>query len=206
MPSSFDPKKLPTNRYAEFGIKDISLNRVFQGWSSYDVLTIRQDYRGREIIIEREVHDHGHGVGVLCYDPIRRVTWLVRQLRWGSLISEGEPRPLEVPAGLIDKEGGPEETAHREAWEEIGFRLKSLQFVAAPYSSPGAVTERIHLYLGEIDPEAAAHDGGGLEEEHEDIEVVEVSFDALFRLNDEGLIFDMKTMILAEALRRKIMA
>ncbi len=185
----------------EIDVSALRVERVFQGWSSLDVLHVTQQFKGREVSFTREVHDHGHGVAVLAYDLSRRVTWLVRQVRWASVVSGGPAKVLEVPAGLIDQPGTAEATARREAMEEIGVCLKELTFIAHAYSSPGAVTERIHLFLAEVEAPPAADAGGGLDEEHEDIEVVEVPLDQLFEMNSNGQLIDMKTIILVQALQ-----
>jgi 8-oxo-dGTP pyrophosphatase MutT (NUDIX family) len=91
--------------------------------------------------------------------------------------------------------------ARREAMEETGVALGPLEPVGGYWSSPGISTERMWLFLA---PYAAADRrgaGGGIAEEHEGIEVLEVGLDELGRRLDEGRIDDMKTLALVQALK-----
>ena len=95
------------------------------------------------------------------------------------------------------------EVAAREAWEEAGVVVGKLDFLGRSYVSPGALTERLWLYLGEIDAEAARGQGGGLADENEEIEVVELPLSQLAELADHGEPLDLKTRFLIEELRRR---
>src|SRR5215217_7437944 len=75
----------------------------------------------------REVEDHGRAVAVLPYNPQRRTALLVKLLRAPVLLATGEAELLEAPAGMVDESEEPAATAKREAHEETGLRLRSLQ-------------------------------------------------------------------------------
>ena len=176
----------------------LSIQTLHEGWGRYLLASIRLP-DGQEI--RREIEDHGRAVAVLPYDPERRTVLLVRLLRNGPLLAGVEdPFLLEAPAGMID-EGSAEAAARREALEEVGVRLQALEPLGAPFSCPGVSTERIDLFLA---PYAAADrvgDGGGLAEEHEDIEVVEAPLADFWRLIEAGEIIDLKTLALGLMLR-----
>ena len=159
----------------------------------------------------REVYDHGHAVGCLATDPVRGTVLLVRQHRLAIQLHDvdlgGAPHDgmsLEVPAGLIDPGEAPERTMRREMEEETGYRLRDLVPVADLYASPGSLSERMVLFAATYRPEDRVAAGGGLAEEGEAIEVVEMPLaDALAMLGD-GRIRDLKTaFLLAHAARER---
>lgn len=180
----------------------VSRERVYEGWCRIDRVRVEIEHFGETTEVMREVHDHGSAAAVLCYDPAARTAVLVRQLRTAMLDQEVDPCPLEAVAGLLDGDA-PEVCARREAMEEAGLTLDALEFVAAPFVSPGAITERAHLFLAEIDPAAPREPGGGLAHEGEAIEVVEVPLAVLDDLAASGALLDMKTILLVDALRRR---
>jgi nudix-type nucleoside diphosphatase (YffH/AdpP family) len=192
---------LPASRLPAWKLKDRKV--VYDGWLTLEVAVFDTEVRGETVTIRREVHDHGHGACVLPFDVARRTAVLVRQVRAAALLESGDGVLIEAVAGLVDAGESSEEAVRREAWEEAGVRLGAVEFLGAPYSSPGSLTERAYLYLGEIDANAPRGSGGGLIEEHEEIEVIEVGLADLARLADAGEIADLKTMFLIEALRRR---
>ena len=173
-------------------------------WASlkkYTILYTRTDGRREKLI--REVHDHGNGAAVLPYDRARGTVLLARQFRLPAFLS-GLPGPLiEVCAGLLDGDD-PETCARREAEEELGYRLGSMREVGSPFTSPGAISERLTLFLAEYDAGHRMGPGGGHEAESEDIEVLEMPFADAWSLVEDGTIADAKTIILLAFLRFEI--
>jgi len=149
---------------------------------------------------EREVEDHGAAVAVLPYDPESRVALLARQLRPPALHAAGLIDLLEAPAGMLD-EDDPESCARREAREELGLRLGSVEPVGSMFSSPGVSTERIHLFLAPFSAADRIAAGGGLAEEHERITIVAMPLPELAALADAGGLLDLKTLALVQSLR-----
>jgi nudix-type nucleoside diphosphatase (YffH/AdpP family) len=180
----------------------IGRKRVYEGWSKLDVFTLAYEADGVTHELKREVHDHGNGVAVLAYDVAARTAVLVRQFRLPPHL-QGEAEPLlEVIAGLRDVDGeSPEDCVRREAVEEAGLVLDGLEPVAGVFVSPGAINESLFLYLAEIDGAVPRGVGGGVEGEHEGIEVVEVPLAELARQADAGTLKDMKTLLLVQTLR-----
>ncbi|RVU16578.1 NUDIX domain-containing protein [Methylobacterium oryzihabitans] len=177
----------------------LKLRTVHEGWNRFSLATVRLA-DGAEV--ERAVEDHGDSVGVLPYDPVRRVAALVRELRVPVLLASGAPSQLEAPAGLIDG-GDPADNARREVLEETGIRLHALEPVGAAYSCAGVSTERIHLFLAPYGAGDREGPGGGAEGEHENIRVVEMTFADLAALADTGGLTDLKTLTLVLALRAR---
>lgn len=177
----------------------LNLRTVHEGWSRFSIATVRL---ADGTVVERQIEDHGNAVGVLPYDPERRVATLVRELRVPPLLAAGEQTQLEAPAGLID-DGTPEENVRREALEEVGLRLHELEFVGATYSCPSLTTEKLHLFLAPYRLTDRAEAGGGAEGEHENIRVVEMPLSDLAAMADAGALADLKTLTLVLALRAR---
>lgn len=150
-----------------------------------------------------EVENHGSAVAVLPYDPLRREAVLVRQLRLPQALQGDPALSLEIVAGLLDHaDEPPEETARREAMEEAGLELTHLQPIGALRASPALISEKVWLYLAEVDLGAArVGDGGGLHHEGEDIEVVVMPLADLAALVDDGAEIDLKTAYAVQTLR-----
>lgn len=176
-------------------VEIVRTRTAHEGWTRLLVATIRLE-TGDEI--QREVEDHGDAVAVLPYDPERRRALLIRQLRAPVLFAGGPPAILEAPAGQLD-EDDPEDCARREAHEEVGLRLGALEYVAAPYASPGLSTERISLYLAPYTAADRVAEGGG--DSSEQIAVVEVALGELDAMLEGGAFADLKTVALVQALR-----
>lgn len=170
---------------------------VHQGWSTFLIADVTMPNGGRH---EREIEDHGMAVCVLPYDSTRRVALLIEQFRAPVFYAEAIPALLEAPAGILD-EADPEAAARREAFEETGLRLGSLQPVSRIWCMPGISTERMHLYLAAYSESDRVGLGGGLAEEGEDIKVLELPLLQLASQADAGAITDAKTLILVQTLR-----
>ncbi len=177
----------------------VSIRPVHEGWASFSIATIRLP-DGREI--NREIEDHGRAVAVLPFDPLRKLCLLVIQPRFAAMVAGSDALFVEAPAGRLD-EDDPTACARREAMEECGVRLAALEHVVDAWTMPGVSTERIDLYLAEYGASDRVTSGGGLAHEDEDIEVVEMPLAELAGLMDSGGLVDMKTLVLALALRAR---
>lgn len=145
--------------------------------------------------------DRGDGAALLLHDPVRQAIFLVRQFRFASW-EQGPGWLLETVAGVVESGKTPEEVARQEAWEEAGFRLDSIEPVSSFYLTPGGSSERIFLFYAAVDATMRQSRGGGLEEEGEDIEVVEMPLAQAWEALDTGRICDAKTIIALQWLRQ----
>ena len=174
----------------------LSSHPLYTGWLNLLMLKLRLA-TGEEI--ERPIVEHPSGAAVLPYDPERRVALVIREMR-APVLHAGAERFLEPIAGALDDDP-PEECARREAMEEGGVRLATLEPVAHLWPTPATTTERVSFFLAPYAAADRVEEGGGLAEESEHIRVVERSLDALWAMVEEGSIRDMKLFVLLQALR-----
>ena len=185
-------------------VKVIEVQTLSRRWAKLDRYVI--DYRRRDGRIDRlvrEVHDHGNGATVLPYDQARRTVLLVRQFRLPAYLNGGDGQLIETCAGLLDGDD-PAVCASREAEEELGVRLSNLRLMASTFMTPGAVTERITMFLADYSEASRFGPGGGHEHEGEDIEVLELPFAEVRKLLADGAIIDAKTVMLIMFLEREL--
>ncbi|MFC4102574.1 GDP-mannose pyrophosphatase NudK [Paenibacillus xanthanilyticus] len=146
----------------------------------------------------REVYDRGNGATILLYNRNKRTVVLTRQFRMPTYKNQNSSGMLiETCAGLLDQET-PEVSIIRETEEETGYKLAKVHKVGEAYMSPGSVTEIVHFYVGEYDDTMASGKGGGLDEEQENIEVLELPFDQALEMIRTGEIRDGKTILLLQ--------
>ena len=146
----------------------------------------------------REVYDRGNGAVILLYNKAKKTVVLTRQFRLPTYLNGNTSgMVIEACAGLLDAEN-PEECIIRETEEETGYRLTSVKKVFQSYMSPGSVTEILHFFIGEYHPNMKVSKGGGLAEEHENIEVLEYPFNEAYQMIASGEIIDAKTIMLLQ--------
>jgi nudix-type nucleoside diphosphatase (YffH/AdpP family) len=161
------------------------------------------DYRHRDGRVTREVreaYDRGNGVVILLLDPVAGTVLLTRQFRLPIYLN-GHPDGMliEAAAGLLDKpDEDPEEAIRREAEEESGVRVGEIRRLFELFMSPGSVTERVTFFVATYSHEQRVSAGGGLTDEGEDIEAVELDLDAALAMVEDGTIADGKTVILLQ--------
>ena len=149
----------------------------------------------------REAYDRGNGAVILLYNKESKRVILTRQFRLPTFIN-GNPTGMliEACAGLLDKDN-PEDAIKRETEEETGYKIAAVEKVMEAYMSPGSVTEILYFFIAEYAPSMKVNDGGGVKEEEEHIEVLEMSVDeALYKI-DTGEIKDGKTIMLLQYVR-----
>lgn len=148
--------------------------------------------------LSREAYDRGNGAVLLLWDPRRSTVVLTRQFRLPAFLN-GSPdgQLIEACAGLLDGDD-PEACIRREAEEETGYRIRTPRKVFEAYMSPGSVTEKLHFFVAEYQPEDRVQAGGGLVQEGEDIEVIEMPLADALAAIASGRIQDGKTIMLLQ--------
>lgn len=123
---------------------------------------------------------------------------LVRQWRLAATVNGQNEPLLEACAGLIDEGETPLQAALREAEEETGYRPASARELFAIFPSPGVITERLYLFFAQVTRADRAGEGGGVEHESEDVEIVEIAADEVAGMLRRGEIADAKTAIVLQ--------
>ena len=156
----------------------------------------RRDGRWRRQ--QRETYDRGDAATVLLHDAERGTVLLSRQFRYPAYVN-GHPDGVlvETAAGQLDADD-PETAVRREAAEELGVRVGELAHVCTVYSSPGSITERVHCFAAPYRPADRTGPGGGVAEEGEDVEVLELPFAEALAMAGDGRIADAKTVLLLQ--------
>ena len=181
----------------DVAVRDVEL--LAAGWHVLRRTTYaRRRPNGNWTTEQRETYDRGNGATLLLYDADRRTVLLSRQFRFPVYVN-GHPDGmlLETAAGLLDDES-PEDAVRREVEEELGVTVGEVEHVFDVWMSPGSVTERLHFFAAPYSAADRTGDRGGLAEEGEDIEVVELGFDAALEMIDDGRIADAKTVMLLQ--------
>ncbi len=145
----------------------------------------------------RETYDRGNGATILLYDLARRTVILTRQFRYPAFVNGHDDLLIEAPAGLLDN-AEPETRIRAETEEETGFRVRDVRQIFDAFMSPGSVTERLHFFVGAYEPGDRASQGGGNEDEGEDIAVIETTIDDALAMVASGAIRDAKTIMLLQ--------
>ena len=146
----------------------------------------------------REVYDRGNGASILLFNKENKTVVLTRQLRIPTYLNGNDTgMMIETCAGMLEEEN-PEDCIKRETEEETGYQVKEVRKIFEAYMSPGAITEILHFFVGEYSKEMKVNDGGGLDEEQENIEVLEMPFDKAMQMITTGEIKDAKTILLLQ--------
>lgn len=170
-----------------------------QRWYSLKKITYQYKTKQGDLqTVDREVYDRGNGVAVLLYNTHKQTVILTKQFRLPTYLNKNESgMMIEVCAGTLD-EKNPDDCVKREIEEETGYKIEQVQKIFQSYMSPGAVTEILHFYLAEYNEDMKVSEGGGLDEEHENIEVLELNFEDAYKMIFSGKIKDSKTIMLLQ--------
>ena len=152
---------------------------------------------------KREIYDHGNSAVILPYDPDRKTVLLARQLRLPIFLQDGSERTIEACAGKLDGEKA-ERRIIKEVHEELGYRISDVERLFELYVSPAAVMEKVVFFTCIYSPANKVSEGGGLKEEGEDIEVIEVPLQQAAAMVTAGEIVDAKTVVLIQYLRDRV--
>ena len=178
-------------------IKDIEV--LSQNWATLRKITYQ--YKKKDNTWEtqtREAYDRGNGAAILLYNKDNKTIILTRQFRMPTFLNGNENgMMIEVCAGVLDQQNA-EDCIRKEIEEETGYSIKDVHKIFEVYMSPGSVTEIVYFFVGEYSQDMKSSDGGGLADEQENIEVLEMLFDKAYGMIASGEIKDAKTIMLLQ--------
>lgn len=186
---------------SQFSKKDYFVKKIencFQGFFKMDRYHLKHKlFSGGETeFMTREIFERGDAVVMMPYDPVNDLVVMQEQFRPGAIRALENPWLLEFVAGMFGENESPVDVAVREAKEEANLDIdeEDVHFIQHYLSSPGGMSEAIHLYYGLLD---ASNAGGiyGLDEEHEDIKVHVLPRVEALKLLSEGKINNASTII-----------
>ncbi len=167
----------------------------------YSLHKIQFKYRKKDGTWEthsRESYDRGNGATILLFNKKQGTVILTRQFRIPTYLNGNTDGMLiEACAGLLEKDNA-EDCIRKEAEEETGYLVSDVRKVFESYMSPGSVTEIVHFFVAEYDSSMKINEGGGLAEEEEFIEVLEMKFEEAYKMIEIGEIKDGKTIMLLQ--------
>lgn len=149
----------------------------------------------------RESYNTGDGATVLLYNKETKKVVLTKQFRLPTYLN-GNPGGflIEACAGLLEQDS-PEDCVLKEAKEETGYEISNPEKVFEVYMSPGSVTEIMHFFIAEYSHKMKVSEGGGVDEEQEDIQVLEMDFEKVWKMAKTGELKDAKTIMLLQHIK-----
>ena len=168
-------------------------------WYTLKKITYEYNQKdGKHQVQTRETYDRGNGATILLYNNAAKTVILTRQFRLPTFIN-GNPGGMliEACAGLLDKDNA-EDCIRRETEEETGYKITDVRKIYEAYMSPGSVTEILYFFVAAYTASMKISEGGGIEHEQENIEVLELPFNKAMQMVEEGEIKDAKTIMLLQ--------
>jgi len=180
-------------------IKDLSTEILSDNW--YTLKKVSYQYLKKDGSWEmqtREAYDRGNGATILLYNSEEKKIILTRQFRLPTYVNGNEDgMMIEACAGLLDKDN-PEDCIRKETEEETGYKVTKVRKIFEAYMSPGSVTEILYFFVAEYTSDMKVSEGGGLAEEQENIEVLEMDAEAAYQMVNNGKFKDAKTIMLLQ--------
>jgi nudix-type nucleoside diphosphatase (YffH/AdpP family) len=135
---------------------------------------------------------------VLLYNTETQKIILTKQFRF-AIAAKSKEDILEIVAGKIEGGKSAEETAIKEVEEETGYRIRkeNLKFLLSCFSTPGYSSECFHVYYAKVNNADKVSEGGGLKEENEFIQVIELGSEEFKNMIQSAEIKDAKTYLAA---------
>ena len=186
-------------KYATPSVQIVQTEILSDNWYTLRKITFEiEKPDGTTETQSREAYDRGNGAVILLYNKSQNSVVLTRQFRLPTYINGNKTGMLiEACAGLLEQES-PDECIKREAMEETGYNVSNVKKIFEAYMSPGSVTEILHFFVAEYSKTDLLHSGGGVKEEEEDIEVLELAFKDALSMIESGEIMDAKTIMLLQ--------
>ena len=181
-------------------LRNITYNTLSNAWATLNRIDYDFQFKdGTWKRLSRESYDRGNGTSILLYNKEKGTIILTKQFRmpaYANNINDG--MSIEVCAGALDKDEAPEVCIIREVEEEVGYKIEKATKVLEAYTSPGAVTEKMFMFIAEYDETMKVNDGGGVDSENEEIDVLEVPFSKAIKMMHDFEIKDAKTIMLLQ--------
>ncbi|SFB56576.1 GDP-mannose pyrophosphatase NudK [Algoriphagus aquimarinus] len=186
-------------------IKDVKITNtevLSDNWYTLRKITFQFTKKNGEVITQdREAYDRGNGATILLYNQEHKTVILTRQFRLPTYTNGNETgMMIEACAGLLDKDNA-EDCIRRETEEETGYVVKDVKKVFEAYMSPGSVTEILYFFIAVYSKDMKVSEGGGVDHEEENIEVLEMPYEEALEMVKNGEIKDAKTIMLIQHLR-----
>lgn len=181
-------------------LKNIKYKTLSNAWATLDRIDYDFQFKdGSWKRLSRESYNRGNGTSILLYNREKQTVILTKQFRMPAYANDiNDGMSIEVCAGALDKKESPETCIVREVEEEVGYKIDIATKVMECYMSPGAVTEKMHLFVAEYSEEMKINEGGGLDSEDEEIEVLEITFKEALKMIETFEIKDAKTIMLLQ--------
>jgi nudix-type nucleoside diphosphatase (YffH/AdpP family) len=180
-------------------IKILQTEILSDNW--YTLKKVTYEYLKKDSTLQiqtREAYDRGNGATILLYNKEQKTVILTRQFRLPTFINGNNTGMLiEACAGLLDRDN-PEDCIRKETEEETGYKVTDVRKIFEAYMSPGSVTEILYFFVAEYHKSMKITEGGGIADEQEHIEVLELDFSTAFSMIATGEIKDAKTIILLQ--------
>jgi len=189
-------------------IKILNKKKLYEGFNraydfEFEVPSLNND-KNNKTLIKREVIECSDAVFVLVYAPELDSFVLCQEFRAGVFChaDSDDPFIIDSVAGMIDRDSSPAEIARAEVYEETGLTPGKLQLIAIVYSSPGRMTEKVHVYYTEVSgkPQGGIH---GLAGEHEEIATHIIKRQDVYKMMDDFKILDAMTLLALNWFRAK---
>ncbi|HEY8916090.1 MAG TPA: GDP-mannose pyrophosphatase NudK [Chitinophaga sp.] len=183
-------------------IKILKSEILSDNWYVLRKITYEYSKKDGTILTQsREAYDRGNGAVILLYNQEQKTVILTRQFRLPTFVN-GNPSGMliEACAGLLDKDNA-EDCIRRETEEETGYKITEVQKIFEAYMSPGSVTEILYFFIAAYAKEMKVAEGGGVEHEEENIEVLEIGIDDAMKMIETGEIKDGKTIMLLQYIK-----
>lgn len=173
----------------------ISKKRVFNGFLKVDEYELRHEKFDGSMseVINRLTIERGDSCAVLIYNKDKEKYVLVNQFRHATY-GKNSGWLTELVAGSVPEDETPMECMVKEIEEEAGYKVDSIEHLYTAYTSPGGLSERLFLYYAEVSDNQKVSHGGGLDDEHEDIEVQYYTWEELWAMVSSGKCLDMKAI------------
>lgn len=180
-------------------VRNIKTELLSDNWYTLNKITFEYEKEDGSWETQiREAYDRGNGAAILLYNKDKGTVILTRQFRMPTYVNgNSDGMMIEVCAGLLDGDH-PEDCIKKEVEEETGYKVDNVQKVFESYMSPGSVTEILHFFIGQYTEDMKISEGGGAEDESENIEVLEMDFIEALDMIQTGKIKDSKTIMLLQ--------